>query len=149
MSPAATAEPLLDLTTLDPIDRPFITIDGERHELAVASDFGILAYGRLDNLVTRLEAIRDTATGDDADPLTQGQIDELDRILKVGVEMVLRAPKRVLAKLTDTQRLMVIQAFTTASRRTARKTNPNRAARRRTGVRSSQSSAASTATTPG
>lgn len=151
---ATPAKPLLDLATVDPVDRPFITIDGKRYDLAVSADFGILDFARLDGLVDRLNALREAAEGTDV--LSDDAVDELSGILTRGARMVLRAPAEVIASLNDTQRLAVVQAFTAASRTrtpeptTPAATKPNRAARRRTGERSSRSCRTSTrATTAG
>jgi hypothetical protein len=111
------AGPLLELTTVDPTTRPFVEIDGERYDLAVSADFGILDYARLDALVDRLNALRDSAT---ADTLTPDQVDALAGVLRDGAAMVLRAPADVLDRLNDTQRFAVVQAFTSPAQGTER-----------------------------
>lgn len=109
------AAPLLSLSTPN---RPFLTIDGQPYELAVPDDFGLVEVNRLQGILARLNAIRPRA-----DELSEAEVASLVEILRVGAALTLRAPAEVLERLTDRQRLAIIDAFATAS--------TNRATRRR------------------
>lgn len=146
MTDTATAKPLLELSTLDPTERPFVAIDGIHYHLLGSADFGLIGLNRLDRMVDQVNAMM--ARDRSAESLTDDEALELTEILKTTVGEVLRAPSDVLNKLTDVQRLAILQAFTPASSMAVTTKRPNRAARR-TGARSSRGSRASTAQATG
>lgn len=136
------ARPLLDLSTLDPVDRPFILIDAVRYEYNVPADFGIQALNRLDQMVAAVNAMqpRPDASG----TLSEEDATALSAALLTVVQHVLRAPAEVIEKLTDVQRLAIVAAFTPASPAGPAKRQTPRTRPPRTGATSSRASRAST-----
>ena len=113
-APARPSGPLLTLETLEP-QRPFLTIDGTAYDLAVLADFGLVEQARLARLMAEAASIdtANTAAGADA-PLTREQEVLADRaiaLLNEAVAMVLRAPADVLAKLSQPQKIAILNAF--------------------------------------
>lgn len=143
---APASKPLLELSTLDPATRSHILIDGARYDLLAPADFGLVALNRLDRMVDEVNAMMARAKTDAA--LSDDEASHLTEILKTVVGEVVRAPSDVMARLTDVQRLAILQAFTPASSMAVRTKRPNRATRR-TGASSSRVSRASTAPTTG
>jgi hypothetical protein len=133
------AAPLLELSTLAP-ERPFIVIDENRYELAMAEDLGLVEVAEM----TRAEKEVAELQASDLDDLTAPK--RAAELLLQMTRRILRAPDEVIVRLTDFQRLAVCNAFTRSVRGTT--PAPNRA-RRRTGARSSRTSAPSTAPTTG
>lgn len=134
------AEPLLSLSTLAP-ERPFITIDGARYELAVPDDFGLTETAAILRAEEGMKSLGDT--NDEA------AVEAAKTHLRTVTSRVLRAPPEVIAKLRDFQCLEVVEAFTRAVGKMSTRT-PNRATRRRqTGATSSRASRASSAPTTG
>jgi hypothetical protein len=152
-APAAppARKPLLDLETLDPAERPFVTIDKVEYDLAVPGDFTLLEYHRIEKLAGRIGELRAlTAELADDDELRDSHTRMLSSILDDEVALVLRAPADVRSRLSDVQKLVVVEAFGQASRRaSAPSPKPNRATRRATPRTGEKSSRGSAATTPG
>jgi hypothetical protein len=144
-SKGAAHKPLLELETLVP-ERPFVTVDGDRYELAVPADFGILQMVRLERLLERLDRL--DVADDELDDAAARQAEE---IIHEAAVMVLRAPDEVIRRLRVAQKLAVVRAFGQASRRTPSqpRNRAQRRASRPTGASSSPASAASTAATTG
>lgn len=138
------ADPILDLSTLAP-ERPFIRIDGARHDLRVSGDFGIRELAGYNRLTT--EAIELQSRVDTDAPLTDEEAERLSSLLGDAVRYVLMAPDAVVAKLSDEQRMAVLAAFTNTASRAATPTNRKR--RRSTSVRSRHASRRATAPTTG
>lgn len=146
---APAAKPLLELTTLDPIDRPFITIDDTPYPIKGAADFSLMSLNKLDQMSERVTALQSrNLEKAAASALTDEDAAELTDALKVVVAQIVDAPPEVLDRLKDLQRLQVLTAFMPASPETAA-AKPNRTARRRTGASSSRASRASTAPAAG
>lgn len=151
---SATAQPLLTLETLEP-ERPFITIDGVPYELAVLGDFGLVEQARLGRLMTQattIEAGSGAITGEDEDAardrelLTRRAVDLLDE----AVRMIVRAPRAVLDKLDERQRIQVLQAFVPTVQKVAAPMRPqDHQQKRSTSAGSRRSSARRTASVPG
>lgn len=156
-APTTKPESLLDLETLDPVDRPFIRIDGERWDLAVPGDFGLLEFARLDRMNAEIDDIQKLAegyaAGEGATMLPADLAERLERFLDEEVALVLRAPASVRERLGSGQKLRIVEAFGAASRRASAPTpKPNRAQRRattRTGARSSPASRGSSGRSSG
>lgn len=140
--------PLLALETLAP-DRPFITIDGRRYDLAVPGDFGLVESARFDRLVRECRAVDELAVDEpDKAKAEKLVLEELDRLAGEAAGMVLRAPAEVLDRLNSTQKLAVVSAFSTAAAKRARKPpieKKARPSRSSTSGRSSSSSRRPTA----
>ena len=101
-------QPVLELSTLAPT-RPIITIDGQRFEVAVTGDFGILDSHKLDALQPIVTAYQqENATADDIAAFA----DALHTFTQL---VLLNAPQEVVEKLTEAQMLQVIGVFTDAS----------------------------------
>lgn len=111
MAEKKAREPVLSLDTF--VDRRFITIDGERYELRNPGEFSILDYHRMGVRAGRVDALM--AEGE----LAEEQVQELESLLNDGCRSVLIAPDEIHRKLTDVQRLKVIEAFTHLQRETA------------------------------
>jgi len=115
-APATPAGPLLTLETLEP-QRPFITIDATPYELAVLGDFGLKEQARLARLMadaTAIDAENAKASDGQATELTREQEALADRaiaLLDEAVAMIVRAPAEVLAKLNQSQKIAILQAF--------------------------------------
>jgi hypothetical protein len=161
-----TTTPLLDFSTLAP-ERPKIRIDGQMYELSLMSDFGLVAQSRISRLMTEAaeleQAIIDRPpaqpTGNaeaDAAIASLGAVgeDEAERamhLLDDIVEIILRAPDDVRARLNEAQKRQLLLAFTAAvaaatpTRTKSRRTLPSPS----TSVPSSSSSRRRTARVPG
>lgn len=140
-------KPLLELSTLAP-ERPHIVIDGERYEMALPQEYGLLEQARMQRFqreaLAAQEAIR-RSPGDVGEEMAARMSD----MLRGMVAIVLPAlPEEVAAKLTDAHRLRIIEVFTRAvsptPNRQARRDATAHRARRRTGATSSLASSAST-----
>jgi hypothetical protein len=142
----AAAKPLLDLSTLDPLERPFILIDGERYDLMVPGDFGLIALNKLDQMSAKVTEMQARQKGE---VLSDEDAAELTAVLGTVVGQILRAPAEVIEKLSDIQRLAVLGSFMPASSEAAPAKPRNPRARRRTGESSSRASRASTAPATG
>ena len=98
--------PVLDLSTIAPI-RPVVRIDGDDYEVALSSDFGLVDNHRLEELRKPMAAY---ASGDSED---QETVEAMAAALKEFTGMVLRGSEpELLDKLTEGQRLAIIQVFT-------------------------------------
>jgi phage terminase large subunit-like protein len=122
-----TAKPILEFSTLAP-ERPKILIDGELYELRVLADFGLLEQSRLSRLMVEgreLERIVEAApppasTGDattDAalaalDAVGEAEAKRVNTLLDESIELILRAPADVRARLSEIQKRQIIEAFT-------------------------------------
>lgn len=133
------AAPILDLSTLAP-ERPFLTIDGERYELAMPDDFGFVELAHFERLMRECDELQ--TQGDEAIPVTQDVAARLSVVLSEATSLVLKAPPEVQSKLSDWHRLRVIEAFTPAVEAATPRTMTKG---RRTSGRSSRASRASTA----
>jgi hypothetical protein len=123
---------LLDLSTVDP-ERPLIAIDGQGYEMALPEDFGLLELGRLERLrstVSGIMARKDGFTEDDAQKMARA-LDEFTGMVLPSL------PADVRARLRDSQRLAILEAFLQAAEARG-KPLPQRAAplkKSRTGAR--------------
>ena len=155
--------PLLDFTTLEP-ERPKIRIDGKLYELAILSDFGLTAQSRLARLMKEASEIEASLaarpaleptgnpTADAAlaalDAVSEPEAERVIALLNEIVELILRAPADIRAKLSEIQKRQLIEAFTptvTAATPTKTKSRPSPS----TSGPSARSSRRPTATVPG
>ncbi len=105
--------PVLNLSTL--IERPMITIDQTPHEIVSPDEMSLLDTQRAASLGRRLDKL---TRADDLNPTMQKQLAEtLDALCDIIMAPI---PKDARAKLTDAQRMAVIEVFTMLS--LARKT---------------------------
>lgn len=104
-------EPLLDLTSL--IERPKILIDGDTHEMASPEELSVIEIQQVASLGRRLDQQLKQ------DGAAQGKVisDTLNAIIAIVLAPV---PEAVRAKLSDPNKLSVIEVFTMLSH--ARKT---------------------------
>lgn len=161
-----TTKPLLEFSTLEP-ERPLIRIDGKDYHLAILSDFGLQAQSRISRLTA--EAVElEQSINDLPDPEPTGNLeadaairalgaipeataDRTASLLDESLEMILRAPADVRARLSDVQKRIIIEAFTptvaaaTPTGTKGRKSPP----RRSTSASSSRSSRRRTASARG
>lgn len=134
----ATA-PVLDLATLlDPIR---VRIDGTLYALHRPDALSLSQVARVDALRPDFEALRSSSA---SFTLTLDQLKTLESVLAEMCLVVLDAPADVQARLSDPQRIAIIQAFTQLPppRQTA---GAVPLAPKSTGARSSRGSRASTA----
>ena len=138
---------LLDLSTL--VERPWLTIDGKRYDMRVPSDFGLIHIAQFLREKEEIDDLMATQADQPAtDERTVGRVVDL---LTSACERIVVAPPEVLARLTDFQKLAVVDAFTRTVGVTE-PTTPNRQARRTrrpTGAKSSATSAKRTVPTSG
>ena len=107
MAPQKT--PALELSTLIP-DRLIVAIDGEKYEVRVTQDFGLLDQARIDKLRVPMSAYVDASKGKKVP--SDKQIDDMSDTLISLVEMVvIDLPKAVSNKLNVTQRLEIVRLF--------------------------------------
>lgn len=146
-------KPLLTLETLAP-ERPFITIDGTNYELAVLGDFGLVEQARLARFMaaaTAIDAGSSAIEGDDEDAardrelLTRRAVDLLDEAMR----MIVHAPPGILAKLSEPQKIAVLQAFVPTVQGMAAPTTETRRPKTSTSGGSRRNSARPTASVPG
>lgn len=161
-----STKPLLEFTTLEP-ERPFITIDGKAYTLSLMTDFGLQAQSRLARL---MKEASDIAREVEAEPaveptgnaetdaalralgaISESAAERVTALLDEIVEMILRAPADVRAKLSEIDKRRLIEAFTptvsaATPARTKSRTNPPSPS---TSARSSPSSRRRTASVPG
>lgn len=107
------AEPVLSLDTL--VERATVAIDGKPHELRNGAELSILDYHRIGRQGAAVEKM--LAQGAD---LSDAQVSELTRLLDAMLRVVLLAPAEVMDRLSDGQKLQVVQAFSDLQRATAR-----------------------------
>lgn len=131
-------KPLLELSTLAP-ERPYITIDGQRYEMVIPDDFGLIEQARLQRLGRQVDDMRLNERD-----VTEEEATRLGGMLREMVATVMPSlPEDVAGRLTDTMCLSIVTVFTEAAGLTPPK--KNRRARRRTGASLSPASSASTA----
>jgi hypothetical protein len=161
-----TTTPLLDFSTLAP-ERPKIRIDGELYELSLISDFGLTAQSQIARLVAEAAELQN-AVADRPPPKSTGNAeadaaiaalgaigdDEAERVMRLLeeiVQVILRAPADVRARLSQPQKQELILAFTAAV--TAATPTPTKSRTmppsRSTSASSSRSSRRPTASVPG
>lgn len=149
MAPRSTADPVLDLGSLDP-ERPKLRIDGTDYRYRVDMDLDLVHLAKIERIRERIAELADTAGTDPGATASTEQAALVSGLLREGVELVLydELPDEVAGKLNDVQRLAVIDAFTRATLRAAsRSASRARGAMRaalRTSRPSSRSSSAST-----
>ena len=98
-------KPLLDIATL--VERPMVRIDGELQELVSPEELSILASQRLASDGRRLNELMTS------DKLDEDGDQELEKLLvRISDTIMEPVPKKVRAKLSEMQRLEIIQAFT-------------------------------------
>jgi hypothetical protein len=115
----ADTEPLLDLTTL--VERPFISIDGQKYELVTAGEMSPLDFHRLMRRIQEIQAV---------EPSTAGE-PELVRVAKLWDELcrsVLLAPDDIHTKLKDHHRTAILRAFTQLQHEAAARARSDEAA---------------------
>lgn len=100
------AEPLLDLSSL--IERPKITIDDEPWEITAPEELSVIDTQRLASLGRKLDNLRMQDGEAQAKQLT----DTLEAIVALVMAPV---PAKVRAKLSDAQKVAVIEVFTMLS----------------------------------
>lgn len=124
-----TTTPLLDFSTLAP-ERPKIRIDGEMYELSLMSDFGLVAQSRIGRLMSEAAEL-EQAVIDQPPPEPTGNVEADAAIAALGavgedearramrlldeiIEIILRAPADVRARLDESQKRQLLLAFTAA-----------------------------------
>lgn len=133
-------KPLLTLESIDPADRPVITIDAVRYDLAVRDDFGLIESARMARLLRVSQGMTEEALASPADkPVDRDLINRLEALLDEQISLIVRAPAEVLAKLNSSQKLEIIAAFTAATAERTTAPLPNRKRRRPTSGSSSPS----------
>ena len=149
MAPTPSAEPALDLGSLDP-ERPRLRIDGIDYRYRVDMDLDLVQLARIERVRARISTLAEAATGDPSAEANLEQAEAVSQLLREGVELVLydALPDEVAAKLNDVQRLAIVDAFTRATLRAASR-SASKARRalqelRQTLPRSSRSSSTST-----
>lgn len=133
-------EPILELTTL--VRRPKIAIDGERYEIRSPDELSVLDHQRLASLGTRLQKLMDKAE------LTTPEEKELGELIPtISAKIMVGVPIAIAARLSDEQRLKVIEVFTSLlpEQLAGLVEAINRQAQRRTGESSAHGSSVSTA----
>jgi hypothetical protein len=103
--PQQPPQPLLSLNTFS--EHAFILINGERYDLANVEEFSITDYHRL---ARAGEVVREMMRA--PNDLSDAQAKRVSSTLETLVRMVLRAPEEVQARLSDSMRLRIAQAFT-------------------------------------
>lgn len=96
-------EPVLSLDTL--VEHRCVVIDGVAYDLVNVSEISILDYHRLGKRAARVEQLMN------GDELDESQVAELCDHMAWICAFVLCAPEEILRKLSDNQRLAVMQAF--------------------------------------
>lgn len=150
-----TSTPVLDLQTL--IERPRIAIDGAPYEILSPDEVSVLDHQRLAAWGRRYDALMAQAS------LSDAERDELARLVRdISDTIMVGVPEAVRARLSDAQRLQVVEVFTALplQRRLAalaagahrqaqdRTASPRATTRVSTGAKPSRGSSASTAATP-
>ena len=105
----ANRTPILNLDTL--VERAVVRIDGTDYELLNPGELSVLDFHKIGKRAERVEAML-KEEGD----LSEDQVVTLTEALDALCRLVLRAPAEVHARLSDTQRLKVTQAFTVLQR---------------------------------
>ena len=101
--------PLLTLEMLEP-ERDFVLIDGEACELVARDELSLLDRARVHRLGLRVSALFESEDPTDVqEAVASDALNEIARLL------LPRADGEVLAKLSDGQRLELMQVFTSAS----------------------------------
>ena len=149
-----TPAPILELSTLAP-ERPKVRIDGVEWEIAVQTDFGLVAGNHLKRLH---KPMSDYLTTVDDNP-TDEVVDAMVAALSSFTLLVVRdATPELVASLTENQQLSIVEVFTSAAGWTTSpevETSPTPPTpakptrRRSTSATSSQGSSGSTGTKTG
>ena len=143
MAPQKT--PALELSTLTP-DRLIVAIDDAKFSIHVVNDFGLLDQVRIDKLRVPMAEYYDATKSKKG--VTDDQIEAMADSLAGLVEMiVMDLPKAVAQKLTDVQRLEIVQLFMIGPPPTPRKRSTNNRATPRTTGGSSPAAKGSTGAT--
>jgi hypothetical protein len=133
----------LNLTTATDAPPRHVSIDGELFEMANPDALDLRAFGRTFDAATRLDALTRAGKGeisDDAlDTFRTSSVDVLAVILP-------KAPRALLAKLPDVQRLYLLRFFVSASTTMGmaaarHQKTPNRKSKSRRGSRASTAAA--------
>jgi hypothetical protein len=107
-------KPLLTLETFAP-DHPTIVIDKVEYELALPGDFSIRDEAENARLLRKGTAMLERAqAGGPEDTVDEELEAELEALLGGVVDVILKAPAEVRAKLKWRQQLAIIQAFSAA-----------------------------------
>ena len=101
--------PILELSTLAP-DRPLITIDGARFEIAVPTDFGLLDEHKLKRLNVHMSAYYEA--DEPTEEVVADMIVALDQFCRI---VILESTPEVVDSLTEGQQLQVVEVFTNAA----------------------------------
>lgn len=100
------AEPLLNLDTL--IERPSISIDGARYEIVSPEELPVITSYRLASRGRRFDKLMAL------EQLSEHQDKELGAIVRELSDIIMApVPEQARIKLTEAQRLSVIEVFTT------------------------------------
>jgi hypothetical protein len=100
--------PLLNLDNLS--EFPTVIVHGERYALVPPDALTAIDYHRYGRMAPRLEALWNQ------DDFTDAEAQEFETILDRLTRIVLKAPAVVHEKLTDVQRLQIVQTFLSLSR---------------------------------
>lgn len=106
---------VLDLSTV--VDRPFITIDGEKCEIRHPDEFSLIQQLRQQRLAERVMALVALMLEKQA---SEADEQEYTRIVDDSCRQVLIAPDEIHRKLRDDHRLAIVKAFTELSLETTR-----------------------------
>jgi len=104
--------PVLNLDTL--IEKPKITIDGQPYSILAPDALSVVDLHRVSAAGRR---IAELMGGSDLDTLQQGELDAL--IIEISDFIMVDVPNEARAKLTGTQRMQIIEVFTSLPERKA------------------------------
>ena len=118
MSASPTAEPVLDLGSLEP-ERPHVRIDGASYRYRVDMDLNLVQLAKIERARERIGELY--AKAEKSQRANPAQAAEVSRLISEGVGLVMYdpIPAEVLGKLNDVQRLAILDAFTKATLRAA------------------------------
>lgn len=136
----APHKPLLDLTTV--LDVHHMRIDGQTFFFRTTDRMSIGQLKTLEAAAPRLGELLKRA-----ETLTADEDAEASHLLAATCAIALDAPSEVHARLTDVQRLSVMEAFTQLRSTPSHLAGARANGRNRTGVNTSRGSSASTAAT--
>lgn len=131
---------VLDFSTA-PTETAHVAIDGVLYPILHPDQLSIAQIKRMEREAPELGRLMQL------DELTPEQEAEIDRLLQSACATVLEAPEDVRARLSDAQRIAVIEAFTQLRTAKPQATGAMRAASRSTGANTSPDSNGSTAAT--
>jgi ribosomal protein S13 len=101
------AEPILSLDTL--AEQRSVRIDGVDYPLRSPGQVSLVAYHKIGRHSRDIARMLDETSAAD---LSDDQVERLSKALSEAVTLMLDAPTEVLARLSDTHRLSILNCFT-------------------------------------